>query len=66
MCIRDSQEVIDVAAGDLAVRGVAAHGEVHVAVVGRIGVTALAQRLDHADHGADLLGGCLLYTSRCV
>ena len=50
-------EVIDVAAGDLAVRGVAAHGEVHVAVVGRIGVTALDQRLDHADHGADLLGG---------
>ena len=50
-------EVIDVAAGDLAVGGVAAYGEVHVAVVRRVGVPTVDKRLDHADHGADLLGG---------
>ena len=50
-------KVIDVAAGDLAVGGVAAHGEVHVAVVRRVGVPTVDKRLDHADHGADLLGG---------
>ena len=37
--------------------GIAAHGKVHVAVIGGIGMALLDERLDHGDHGADLLGG---------
>jgi len=54
---RAHHEVVHVAAGYLAVAGVAAHGEVHVAVIGSVRVPLLDQALDHADHGADLLGG---------
>ena len=54
---RAHHKVVHVAAGYLAVAGVAAHGEVHVAVIGSVRVPLLDQALDHADHGADLLGG---------
>ncbi len=48
--------LVHIAAGQLAVAGVAAHVEVHVAV-GLVGVPALDEALDERDHGADFLGG---------
>ena len=48
--------LVDVAAGELAVPGVAAHREVDVALR-LVGVALLDEGLDQADHGADLLGG---------
>ena len=53
---RANHEVVDVAARDLTVVGIAAHGKVHVAVIGGVGMALLDERLDHGDHGADLLG----------
>ena len=54
---RTHHKVIDVAARDLAIVGIAAHGKVHIAVIGCVSVALLDKRLDHGDHGADLLGG---------
>ena len=54
---RANHKVIDVAARDLTVAGIAAHGKVHIAVIGCVGMALLDERLDHGDHGADLLGG---------
>ena len=54
---RANHKVVDVAARDLTVVGIAAHGKVHVAVIGCVSVALLDKRLDHGDHGADLLGG---------
>ena len=54
---RTHHQVVDVAARDLTVVGIAAHGKVHVAVIGSIGMALLDKRLDHGDHGANLLGG---------
>ena len=53
---RAHHQIVDIAARDLAIGGIAAHGKVHIAVIGSIGVTLLDQGLDHADHGADLFG----------
>ena len=54
---RTHHKVIDVAARDLTIVGIAAHGKVHVAVIGGVSVALLDERLDHGDHGTDLLGG---------
>ena len=54
---RANHKVVDVAARDLTIVGIAAHGKVHVAVIGGVGVALLDERLDHGDHGADLFGG---------
>ena len=54
---RTNHKVIDVAARDLAIVGIAAHGKVHIAVIGSVSVALLDKRLDHGDHGTDLLGG---------
>ena len=54
---RAHHKVVDVAARDLTIVGIAAHGKVHVAVIGCVSVALLDKRLDHGDHGADLLGG---------
>ena len=54
---RANHKVVDVAARDLAIVGIAAHGKVHIAVIGCVSVALLDKRLDHGDHGADLLGG---------
>ena len=54
---RTHHQVVDVAARDLTIVGVAAHGKVHVAVIGSVGMALLDERLDHGDHRADLLGG---------
>ena len=54
---RAHHQVVDVTTRDLTVIGIAAHGKVHVAVIGSIGMALLDKRLDHGDHGADLLGG---------
>ena len=54
---RAHHEVVHAATGNLAVGRVAAHGKVHIAVLGRVGMSLLDQALNHADHGADLLSG---------
>ena len=54
---RANHKVVDVAARDLTIVGIAAHGKVHIAVIGCVSVALLDKRLDHGDHGADLLGG---------
>ena len=53
---RAHHQVVDIATRDLAIGGVAAHGKVHVAVIGGVGMALLDQGLDHADHGTDLFG----------
>ena len=54
---RANHKVVDVAARDLTIVGIAAHGKVHIAVIGCVSVALLDKRLDHGDHGTDLLGG---------
>ena len=50
-------ELVNVAAGHATVAGVGAHGEVDVAVAGRIGVALLDEALNHLDHRGDLARG---------
>ena len=50
-------ELVHIAARDGAIAGVASHGEVDVAVAGRIGVPLLDESLDHLDHRGNLLRG---------
>ena len=53
---RTHEQIVDVAAGNLAVGLVGTHGEVHVALR-LIGVAAGDERLDHLDHRKNLLRG---------
>ena len=50
---RAHHEVVDIAAGYFAIGLVAAHREIHVAILDRIGMALLNERFDHGDHGTD-------------
>ncbi len=50
-------EVVDVATRDGAVAGIAAHGEVDVAIAGGVGMALVDEALDHLDHRGYLARG---------
>ena len=53
---RTHHQIVDIATRNLAIGGIAAHGKVHVTVVGGVGMALLDQGLNHADHRADFFG----------
>ena len=53
---RAYHEVVDIAARHFTIGLVAAHREIHVSVLDRIGMALLNERFDHGDHGTNFFG----------
>src|SRR5690606_38512947 len=57
---RTDFQVFDPAPRQLAVAGELADAVVDVAIAGRVSIALVDQRLDHAEHAVDMLGGTRL------